>query len=141
MNWLYSTTVSHLTLDQSVLENNSLVKGLQIINKTNLLENLSRQQFGVTRNQMIQMILSTDMTKHFQDLNQFRSRNTQKDFDPEKKDKQICMDMVIHLSDLTPPIRHWSQSRQWSTLLLQEFWHQVKKINLGRLRKSQWERN
>ena len=51
-----------------------------------------------TRQSIIQLVLSTDMTRHFQDLNQLNSRINQKDFDLTAKDKNIAMQVEFQFT-------------------------------------------
>ena len=57
------------------------------------------------------MVLNTDMTKHFTELNLFRDRLSSGEFDPKKNDKNLCMDMVVHIADLSGSIRPFDISK------------------------------
>ena len=76
------------------------------------------------RGKIIGNILSTDMSKHFSDIGKFKSRVGADDFDPAGNDKDICMHMVFHLSDISNPAKRWDICLKWTELLYIEFFMQ-----------------
>lgn len=52
------------------------------------------------REKMTGMVLATDMTSHFEEIGKLKTRVRSDDFDPEKGDKQIIMNQIVHLSDI-----------------------------------------
>jgi len=70
------------------------------------------------------MVLATDMSKHFADLGKFKARVSSDNFDPSDDDKVECMNMCIHMADISNPGKSWSVSLNWVELLFEEFFAQ-----------------
>jgi hypothetical protein len=70
------------------------------------------------------MVLATDMSKHFSDLGKFKIRVGSDNFDPSDEDKMECMNMAIHMADISNPSKKWSISLNWIELLFEEFFAQ-----------------
>lgn len=70
------------------------------------------------------MVLSTDMSKHFGDQGKFKLRVGGENFDPSGQDKLDCMNMAIHMSDVSNPSKKWSISLHWIEILFEEFFAQ-----------------
>ena len=83
---------------------------------------------------MIKMILATDMSVHFADLAKLKARlasNGKKldnfiEFDPKVKDKDICLDTILHAADISNPFKPFHIYDPWAKRVLNEFWNQVK---------------
>ena len=74
---------------------------------------------------MIQTVLATDMSKHFQDLGLLKSRMSSDEFDPETdKDKDMLLNLMFHLADISNPTKSWKLCRKWTDLLYVEFFAQ-----------------
>ena len=74
---------------------------------------------------MIQTVLATDMSKHFQDLGLLKSRMSSDEFDPETdKDKDMLLNLMFHLADISNPTKEWRLCRKWTDLLYAEFFAQ-----------------
>ena len=73
----------------------------------NILEKFNKEDFKKLREIMIHVILATDMSKHFADLGKFKSRLAAEDFKPEGNDKMLCLDMTIHLADISNTSKPW----------------------------------
>ncbi len=73
---------------------------------------------------MIDMILATDMAKHFTDIANFKNRCSAEDFAPEDGDKTLCLQIMIHLADLNNPTKPWKSTLRWTGLLYVEFFDQ-----------------
>lgn len=56
---------------------------------------------------MINCILATDMSKHFADLGKFKTRTIAPDFDPTNTDKELCLTLSFHLSDISNPAKRF----------------------------------
>lgn len=72
----------------------------------NILQNLSRDEFREFRTLLIDMVLATDMSFHFQQLKNMRSLLTLAD---PTVDKSKAASMVLHCSDISHPakVRLW----------------------------------
>lgn len=73
---------------------------------------------------MVHMVLATDMSKHFGDLGTFRQRVASENFEPDDKDKLLCMGVGIHLADISNPTKPWELTLEWTELLFEEFFKQ-----------------
>ena len=83
---------------------------------------------------MIQLILATDMSVHFSDLAKLKGRLAVtgklylfilKEFDPKEKDKAMCLDAILHASDISNPFKPFVVYETWAKRVLKEFWLQV----------------
>jgi hypothetical protein len=57
------------------------------------------------RERIISMVLATDMSVHFADIAKLKGRLSSSEFDLKEKDKNMCMEMVLHASDISNPIK------------------------------------
>ena len=112
--------------DSSVLENHHIASSsaLMKLEKYNILSKLAPDDKEGIRRRMIHMVLSTDMSKHFADIGNFKSRIASENFDPEDKDKLLCMGIGIHLADISNPTKQWELTLNWTELLFEEFFRQ-----------------
>lgn len=111
--------------DKSPLENHHVSESFQILfqEQYNWVTNFQDEQIKRMREIMISIILSTDNAKHFEDLGKLKGRLGAPDFDMKKKDKQICMDAIVHTSDISNPIKEWDLVYEWTGRVLNEFWN------------------
>ena len=74
----------------------------------------------------IAYILSTDMSKHMQDLADFRLKLGCKDFDPcgNAGDQQLATMWLFRASDIAHSAKPWPIHRTWSMRVVQEFHEQ-----------------
>lgn len=86
-----------------------------------ILENLSREDYKRVRKLMISCILGTDMSQHFSELAKFKARLASPDFNPKVQDKDVIMNMMFHLADISNSTKPWDVCRQWTELLFLEF--------------------
>ena len=112
--------------DISVLENHHLAATYELLNKAenNIFEKFNSEDKSYIRKQMVEMILSTDMSKHFADLGKFKSRVSASNFDPKNSDKQLWMNMGMHMADISNPSKKWDTSFRWTEMLYEEFFAQ-----------------
>jgi hypothetical protein len=111
--------------DISVLENHHVASTFALLkhDKYNIFKNFDKGNFKKMRSKMINCILATDMAKHFSELGKFKSRIGAEDFDPAGTDKEICMNMVFHLADISNPAKRFDICQKWTELLYVEFFH------------------
>lgn len=109
--------------DISVLENHHIGASFKLMVKeeTAIFENFSTEHFKEIWKKMIEMVLATDMQKHFTDIAKFKSWSTAEDFAPAEGDKSFCMQIMIHLADLNNATKPFEVSRLWTGLLYDEF--------------------
>lgn len=93
--------------DKSVLENYhsfytfNLLLSQDYNNEYNFLEKLPKKDFTTFREIFIELILSTDMSKHLNDVTKLKGRLEANDFSLPGKDKQMCMNMIVHCADIS----------------------------------------
>ncbi|XP_067116202.1 high affinity cGMP-specific 3',5'-cyclic phosphodiesterase 9A-like [Osmerus mordax] len=111
--------------DISPLENHHCAIAFGILAKaeSNILKNLTNEQYRRIREGMIQCILATDMARHNEILNKFKSAVPVFDF-TNKEHKDVLMKILIKVSDISNEARPLDVARPWLDCLLQEFFHQ-----------------
>lgn len=72
-----------------------------------IFKNFSKEDFKKFRDISVDMVLSTDMTKHFADISKLKSRISASDFEINGKDKKVIMESILHASDVSNPLRPW----------------------------------
>ncbi len=98
-------------------------------------EDWSNEDFKKFREYMISIILSTDMTTHFSDIAKVKSRLASSIFShfkhnyilddfnlKDKNDKLMCLDSIVHASDISNPAKEWSTYFNWTNKVMEEFW-------------------
>jgi len=76
------------------------------------------------REDMINLVLSTDMVKHFHDIDEMKKWLASLDFQANGKDKKAIMNWLIHLADISNPTKPWKVCYWWIDLLFVEFFNQ-----------------
>ncbi|KAG8224613.1 hypothetical protein J437_LFUL005781 [Ladona fulva] len=87
----------------------------------NILQNLSREDFREFRGLVIDMVLATDMSFHFQQIKNMRNLLT---LGESSVDKSKAVSLVLHCCDISHPAKRWDLHRRWTALLLEEFFLQ-----------------
>ncbi|XP_041434439.1 calcium/calmodulin-dependent 3',5'-cyclic nucleotide phosphodiesterase 1A isoform X1 [Xenopus laevis] len=114
--------VAILYNDRSVLENHHVSAAYRIMqdDEMNIFINLSKDDWRDLRTLVIEMVLSTDMSCHFQQLKTMRSTLQQ----PEGIDKAKAMSLILHAADISHPAKPWDMHLRWTNLLMEEFFLQ-----------------
>ena len=98
--------------DISVLENmhSSVTFEIMTEQDKNLLENLSTENWMYVRKLIIEMILETDMSKHFVSLGKFRARTlNSEDFKLSNiDDKMMLLKIGLKCADIGHSAKEWS---------------------------------
>lgn len=113
--------------DRSPLENHHISSTFITIQNSewNIFKNFSNSEFKDARKTMIELVLATDAALHFTDLAKFKSRITAEDFAPGSKDDKITiLKMMIHLADISNPVKSFDLALVWTGLLYDEFFKQ-----------------
>ena len=114
--------------DKSVLENMHIAKIYSIMGKEgcDLLGSLGENDWVACRKIIIEMILETDMSKHFESLGKFRTRTSSiGDIDLDKpEDKLFVMCMAIKCADIGHSAKVSELHEKWTLLVSEEFFHQ-----------------
>lgn len=109
--------------DRAVLENHHISAAFRVLKEDdcNILSNLSREEFRELRTLIIDMVLSTDMSFHFQQLKNMKNLLTLAE---PTVDKSKALALVLHCCDISHPAKRWSLHHRWTMLLLEEFFRQ-----------------
>ncbi|XP_070505157.1 dual specificity calcium/calmodulin-dependent 3',5'-cyclic nucleotide phosphodiesterase 1A-like isoform X3 [Chironomus tepperi] len=109
--------------DRAVLENHHISAAFRVLkdDDCNILQNLSRDEYRELRTLIIDMVLATDMSFHFQQLKNMRNLLTLAE---PSVDKSKAMALVLHCCDISHPAKKWDLHHKWTMLLLEEFFRQ-----------------
>ncbi|OMJ92118.1 hypothetical protein SteCoe_5224 [Stentor coeruleus] len=114
--------------DASVLESMHTAKTFKLlsIQDSNIFKNLSTEDWIRTRKIIIEMILETDMSRHFEILGKFRTRaQTLSNFDISIfEDKCQILGMSLKCADIGHSAKDYDLHEKWSILVCEEFFHQ-----------------
>jgi hypothetical protein len=114
--------------DFSVLENMHSAKTFSILRSPgyNILENLSNEDWLKSRKMIIEMILETDMSKHFEILGKFRTRViTLSNLDITIfDDKCQVLGMALKCADIGHSAKDYDLHEKWSMMVCEEFFRQ-----------------
>ncbi|XP_022175745.1 calcium/calmodulin-dependent 3',5'-cyclic nucleotide phosphodiesterase 1A-like isoform X1 [Myzus persicae] len=117
------TEIALLYNDRAVLENYHISSTFRILKDEdcNILQNLTKEEFREFRTLVIDMVLATDMSFHFQQLKTMKQLLAS----PEPLiDKSKAMSMVLHCADISHPAKEWELHYRWTSQLLEEFFLQ-----------------
>eukprot|EP01053_Blabericola_migrator_P002266 Blabericola_migrator_1__2265@NODE_1626_length_4142_cov_67_299877_g1059_i0_p1_GENE_NODE_1626_length_4142_cov_67_299877_g1059_i0NODE_1626_length_4142_cov_67_299877_g1059_i0_p1_ORF_typecomplete_len383_score59_53PDEase_I/PF00233_19/1_6e61HD/PF01966_22/0_055Phosducin/PF02114_16/1_5_NODE_1626_length_4142_cov_67_299877_g1059_i012442392 len=94
--------------------------------EVNILGSLSRVEYIALRKILITLILSTDMSKHFELLSKARVRRVSPEFDSRmnEQDRQMVMQLAFKAADLGHATLDWTQHLDWSLRLSEEYYQQ-----------------
>jgi 3'5'-cyclic nucleotide phosphodiesterase len=109
--------------DRAVLENHHISAAFRVLkdDDCNILQNLSRDEYRELRTLIIDMVLATDMSFHFQQLKNMKSLLTLAEPNIEKSK---ALSLVLHCCDISHPAKKWDLHHKWTMLLLEEFFRQ-----------------
>ena len=114
--------------DISVLEmlHSSLVFKLMQKTETNIFVNLTPDQWNLARKLIIEMILATDMSKHFELLGQFRGKHKNREgFDLANNDMKLeLFRLIIKAADIGHAAKNIELHEKWCKLVVEEFYTQ-----------------
>uniref|UniRef100_G3PSX4 Phosphodiesterase n=1 Tax=Gasterosteus aculeatus aculeatus TaxID=481459 RepID=G3PSX4_GASAC len=117
--------------DRAVSENyhvSAAYRLLQHSDDMNILSNLSKDEWRELRALVVEMVLATDMSCHFQQINGMKSHLQQH----EAPDKAKASSLLLHTADISHPAKRWDLHHRWTTSLLEEFFRQGdKEAELG----------
>ncbi|XP_030643511.1 calcium/calmodulin-dependent 3',5'-cyclic nucleotide phosphodiesterase 1A [Chanos chanos] len=122
--------VAILYNDRSVLENHHVSAAYKLMqeDEMNILVNLTKDDWRELRALVIEMVMSTDMSCHFQQIKTMRSALQQ----PEGIDKAKALSLMLHAADISHPAKGWQLHYRWTQALMEEFFRQGdKEAELG----------
>uniref|UniRef100_T1JTY5 Phosphodiesterase n=1 Tax=Tetranychus urticae TaxID=32264 RepID=T1JTY5_TETUR len=110
--------------DRAVLENFHVSAAFRILKESdcNILVNLNKEEYRELRTLVIDMVLATDMSSHFQQIKTMKSLLTNSN--EFTVDKSKALSLVLHCCDISHPSKQWDIHRKWTELLLEEFFRQ-----------------
>ncbi|PAA50488.1 hypothetical protein BOX15_Mlig013692g1 [Macrostomum lignano] len=108
--------------DKGVLENYhvSAIFTLMREDDYNILTGLTREEYKEFRALVIDMVLNTDMSLHFQQIKNMKQLLSM----PEKIDKEKALALMLHCADISHPGKRWDLHYRWTLGLLEEFFRQ-----------------
>merc|ERR1711939_554589 len=116
--------------DYRVLENMHTATTFELLQgssgEAGLLKDLSRSDKASIRSQIIEYILATDMSEHFEIISKFRVKRDSPDFDAtqNESDRRFVARMCIKAGDIGHSGLPWALHEQWSKRVTLEFWSQ-----------------
>uniref|UniRef100_A0A8C6MBU1 Phosphodiesterase n=1 Tax=Nothobranchius furzeri TaxID=105023 RepID=A0A8C6MBU1_NOTFU len=117
--------------DRSVLESHHVSAAYRLLqddDEMNILYNLSKDDWRSLRALVIEMVLATDMSCHFQQVKAMKNYLQQ----PEGIDKPKALSLLLHTADISHPAKSFDLHHRWTTSLLEEFFRQGdKEAELG----------
>jgi hypothetical protein len=78
--------------------------------------------FREFRSLVIDMVLATDMSSHFQQIKTLKSLLGHSEFNI---DKSKGLSYILHCSDISHPAKEFKLHYKWTKLLMEEFFRQV----------------
>ncbi|XP_022111767.1 calcium/calmodulin-dependent 3',5'-cyclic nucleotide phosphodiesterase 1A-like isoform X3 [Acanthaster planci] len=119
-----SSDMALLYNDRAVLENHHISSSFRLMKEDdkNFLVNVNKEDYTELRNLVIDMVLATDMSYHFQQLKQVKSMISVAD--SSTLDKPKAMALALHCADISHPAKDWTLHHKWTTLLMHEFFRQ-----------------
>lgn len=88
---------------------------------TNLVANLTSEDFRKFRKMFVNNIFYTDITEHFNLIKNFETRAADLSFGESDDDLKLLTGMIIHTSDFAGGAKPFQQSKEWSIRVNKEF--------------------
>lgn len=132
-NAFHENTQSPLAMlynDASIMENHHCSTMLNVLarKESNLMANLTNDQQKANRGRIVNIILATDMSKHFDVTNKFKLKVEAGQFGEKgedgiasAEDRDILLDLLMHASDLSNPVRPFPVAKKWGYDIMEEF--------------------
>ncbi|KAJ3050263.1 cAMP-specific 3',5'-cyclic phosphodiesterase 4D [Rhizophlyctis rosea] len=115
--------------DKSVLENHHCASAFEVLQRDgcNFLSGLDKKSWRALRENVVDMVLATDLAQHFSLLTMFKKKVLAGDsFDPvgQREDRSLLMQMLMKCSDVSNPTKSWPIYSEWITRITEEFFAQ-----------------
>merc|ERR1712196_274999 len=117
--------------DMRVLENMHTATTFELLQpgspgEASLVSDLNRGDKASLRAQIIEYILATDMSEHFEIISKFRLKRDSKEFDvaSNESDRRFVARMCIKAGDIGHSALPWELHENWSERVTREFWQQ-----------------
>jgi len=111
--------------DLSVLENHHCAIAFKLLldPKNDIFELMSEAQYWNIRQIIIKMILSTDISNHFEQISTFKRRMNNKKFPEDtQEDMQKILNMCLYVSDHCNPCKNSILYFKWMQLEMEEYY-------------------
>ena len=121
------TPLGILFKNQSVMETHHCSVSIGIITKEecNIFSSLSENDVQRMWQVFIDLILSTDMAKHFQYIDMSSDlHNAGRDWHESQQDRVLIMQLIIKIADISNVARKFEIADQWCAILCEEFFRQ-----------------
>lgn len=121
------TPLGILFKNQSVMETHHCTVAISVISKEecNIFENFNPNETKTIWNQIISLILSTDMAKHYEILKKINAILDQGPLDMTKEEHRfIAMQLVLKCGDISNVSRPFELANKWCDVLCEEFFRQ-----------------
>jgi len=129
-NSFHKETLSQLAIqfnDQSPLENMHVSEAFKVLQqpRCNIFKSLSKDDFNATRQNIIRMVLSTDMGVHFNHVADFRSKlKAEHHSGTPQVPHDLVLEMCLHVADISNATKSSELYTQWANLVMEEFFQQ-----------------
>ncbi|KNC52078.1 3',5'-cyclic-nucleotide phosphodiesterase regA [Thecamonas trahens ATCC 50062] len=128
-NYLVATRdpLAHVYNDRSVLENHHASTLFDILanDECNVLAGLGADEWRTARDNIIDMILHTDMAKHFEMVGKFSVAASSRTFNRESDaDRRIVCAVLLHAADISNPAKPLATFKLWVDRVSSEFFQQ-----------------
>ncbi|KAI9987742.1 hypothetical protein PInf_023786 [Phytophthora infestans] len=134
-NGFHISTASEIALrynDHAVLENYHVAQSFLVMKNSdlNVLGQLAPDDFKYARDMIIQMVLATDMAKHFEDVALFKTNILSSALDEgavlvkNVGDKKLLLKMILHTCDVSNPAKERETMLRWTDRVVEEFFIQ-----------------
>lgn len=109
--------------DKSILENHHAATLFKIVanKEANILDDFSKDQFKAIRSLIIDLILATDMTYHFDILKNLKDKLEGGTIDLKGADQKVALQDLVHACDIGNPARPREIALEWTFRVLDEF--------------------
>jgi hypothetical protein len=98
--------------DQSVLESHHIAAAFEVMlgdPNNNWAVKFEQSDFIRVRQLMINCVLATDMSHHFKELNNLKTKTGQSDWSlSNEENKQSFLKFCFHLADISNPVKKWA---------------------------------
>ncbi|RLN85670.1 hypothetical protein BBJ28_00018155 [Nothophytophthora sp. Chile5] len=134
-NSFHISTASEIALrynDHAVLENYHVAQSFMVMKNAdlNVLGQLTPEDFKYAREMIIQMVLATDMARHFEDVALFKTNILSAAMDDDALliknvgDKKLLLKMILHTCDVSNPAKERELMLRWTDRVVEEFFVQ-----------------
>ncbi|XP_024916120.1 calcium/calmodulin-dependent 3',5'-cyclic nucleotide phosphodiesterase 1B isoform X2 [Cynoglossus semilaevis] len=116
--------------DRSVLESHHLSAAFRLLQdkQMNIFSHLTREEWMELRSLVVEMVLSTDMSYHLQQVKAMKSCLQQHERYDRRSlwciDKAKALSLLLHTADISHPSKPWALHSRWTKVLMEEFFRQ-----------------